>query len=66
MIQFPSFKGPKHQPSDMIDAPDSLNMRDPIWIGKTFSAGRIAETGGFDDGDDPSRAPGPGCDDMVI
>lgn len=50
----------------MIDAPDSLNMRDPIWIGKTFSAGRIAETGGFDDGDDPSRAPGPGCDDMVI
>ena len=31
----------EHVPSDDIDAPDRRNKSDPIWIGKTFSWGRM-------------------------
>ena len=31
----------RYQPSEPIDAPESLKTSDPIWIGKTFSYGRI-------------------------
>lgn len=28
-------------PSDEMEAPDNLNKSEPIWIGNTFSGGRI-------------------------
>jgi hypothetical protein len=45
----------EYRPSDAIEAPDNLNNSDPIWIGKTFSAGRID---GVEAWDFPRTIPG--------
>ena len=39
---------PFHLPSELIDAPLNRNSLSPIWIGKTFRAGRAICIGGAD------------------